>query len=106
MRIFIAAFVFIYGLSIAAQESNITIFEGEIFKSQEQEDKTYPVFRGCKKDLSFEETKKCTTNKILDYIKISFNYELADKAFPTDLTTQFQVEFVIYKKGKTEQISV
>lgn len=68
--------------------------------------KTYPVYRGCKKDLSFEETKKCTKEKILDYITVSFNYELADKLFPTDQSTQFYVEFTINKKGKTENINV
>ena len=69
-------------------------------------DKTYPIYRGCDKDLSFEETKKCTTEKIIDYIKVSFNYELADKAFPTAKKTQFQVEFIINEKGKTEDINV
>lgn len=67
---------------------------------------TYPVYRGCKKDANFEETKKCTTDKIIDYIKVSFDYELADKVFPTELTTKFYVEFTINKKGKAEQINV
>ena len=74
--------------------------------AQEKEDATYPIYRGCEKDASFAETKKCTTEKIIDYITVSFNYELADKVFPTDLTTKFQVEFTINKKGKTEQINV
>lgn len=67
---------------------------------------TYPVYRGCNQELSFEETKQCTSDKIIDYFKVSFNYELAEKVFPTDLTTQFHVEFVINKKGRTEQINV
>ncbi|NRD21312.1 hypothetical protein HNV08_14740 [Winogradskyella eckloniae] len=70
------------------------------------EEKTYPVYRGCDKNLSFEETKKCTTEKIINYIKVSFNYELADKAFPTAKETQFQVDFIINEKGKTEEINV
>lgn len=69
-------------------------------------DKTYPIYRGCDKDLSFEETKKCTKERIIDYIKVSFNYELADKAFPTAKKTQFQVEFIINEKGKTEDVNV
>ncbi|WP_282031645.1 energy transducer TonB [Winogradskyella eximia] len=77
-----------------------------ILGAQEKQDATYPVYRGCKQELSFEETKKCTSDKIMDYIKVSFNYELADKVFPTDLTTKFHVEFTINKKGKTEQINV
>jgi len=64
------------------------------------------VYRGCDQELSFEETKKCTSDKIIDYIKVSINYELADKALPTALTTKFFVEFTINKKGRTEQINV
>ncbi|WP_179335673.1 energy transducer TonB [Winogradskyella costae] len=75
-------------------------------KKDEVVDATYPVYRGCHKELSFEETKQCTSDKIMDYIKVSFNYELADKVFPTELTTQFLVEFIINKKGKTEHINV
>ncbi|WP_296382497.1 hypothetical protein [Winogradskyella sp.] len=67
---------------------------------------TYPVYRGCEKNLSFEETKKCTTEKIIDYITVSFNYELAHRVFPIDLTTKFYVEFTINKKGRAEQINV
>ncbi|MBF8150200.1 hypothetical protein ITJ86_09845 [Winogradskyella sp. F6397] len=84
----------------------VVFFCGLLLNAQEKEDATYPVYRGCGKDLSFEETKKCSTDKILDYIKVSFNYELADKVFPTELNTNFQVEFTINKKGKTEQINV
>lgn len=84
----------------------ITFFCCLVIGAQEKQDATYPVYRGCKQDLSFEETKKCTSDKIMDYIKVSFNYELADKVFPTDLTTKFQVELTINKKGKTEQINV
>lgn len=67
---------------------------------------TYPVFRGCDRNLSFEDTKKCTTEKIIDYIKVSFDYILADKVFPTEETTKFFVEFQINEKGKTEHINV
>ncbi|REE08025.1 hypothetical protein DFQ09_10986 [Winogradskyella pacifica] len=75
-------------------------------KNDQITDVTYPVYRGCSEELSFEQTKQCTSDKIIDYLKVSFNYELADKAFPTDLTTKFFVEFVINKKGRTEQINV
>jgi len=91
MKLFVFVMSFLCSLSLSAQE---------------REDGTYPVFRGCKQELSFEETKKCTSDKIMDYIKVSFNYELADKVFPTDLITEFFVEFTINKKGKTEQINV
>lgn len=77
-----------------------------INKKPETVNATYPVYRGCKKNASFMETKKCTTEKIIDYIKVSFDYELADKVFPTDLTTKFYVEFTINKKGRAEKINV
>jgi len=84
----------------------MTFFCGLCVSAQDIENATYPVYRGCSKDLNFEETKQCTSDKIIDYIKVSFNYELADKVFPTALTTKFLVEFTINKKGKTEQINV
>ncbi|MBU2929165.1 hypothetical protein [Winogradskyella psychrotolerans] len=83
-----------------------TFLCGVLLSAQEKEYITYPVYRGCHQELSFEETKQCTSDKIIDYIKVSFNYELADKVFPTELTTQFHVEFTINKKGRTEQINV
>ncbi|GGW67800.1 hypothetical protein DFQ11_10464 [Winogradskyella epiphytica] len=67
---------------------------------------TYPVYRGCSKDLSYQETKSCTTEKIMDYIRVSFDYELAERVFPTEISTKFLVEFTINDKGKTEQINV
>jgi len=96
----------LFGLILSAQEKAVTLQELDSINNQKKKDKTYPVFRGCEKDASFEETKKCTTEKIIDYIKVSFDYELADKVFPTDLTTKFLVEFTINEKGKTEQINV
>ncbi|WP_417872922.1 energy transducer TonB [Xanthomarina gelatinilytica] len=65
----------------------------------------FPVFRSCDETLSYEALKECTTNKIKDYIKVSINYELADKLFPLDKSTQFLVSFTINKKGKAEQIT-
>ncbi|WP_178985865.1 energy transducer TonB [Winogradskyella helgolandensis] len=91
MRNFVIVIIFFCGLSLSAQE---------------MEDATYPVYRGCNQELSFKDTKQCTSDKIIDYLKVSFNYELADKVFPTELTTQFHVEFTINKKGRTEQINV
>ena len=65
----------------------------------------FPVFRGCNEDLSYENQKKCTSRKVSNFVKLSFNYELADKLFPQDRSTQFEVSFVINKKGKAEQIT-
>lgn len=65
----------------------------------------FAVYRGCNENLNYEVLKECTTNKVKDYLKVSIDYELADKLFPTDKTTQFLVSFTINKKGKAEQIT-
>lgn len=66
---------------------------------------TYPVYRGCHKEINYEDTKKCTTDKIADYIKVSFDYRMADRVFPTAESTSFQVDFLINEKGKTEHVN-
>lgn len=65
----------------------------------------FPVYKSCDETLSYEALKECTTNKIKDFIKLSVNYELADKLFPLDKSTQFLVSFTINNKGKTEHIT-
>lgn len=66
---------------------------------------TYPVYRGCDKEASNEELKKCSIKKIKDFIKLSFDYEMAERVFPLEQSTQFQVDFIINKKGKIEQVN-
>lgn len=68
-------------------------------------EKTFPLYRSCDPTLHYEALKECTTQKIMDYIKVSVNYELADKLFPLDKSTQFHVSFTINKKGKLENIT-
>ncbi|WP_299106793.1 hypothetical protein [uncultured Winogradskyella sp.] len=118
MKLFFISLVFLSGLLLcvqgkmfAKQVLNFKTTTEELVVNRSNEkiklfNKTYPVYRGCDKDLSFEDTKKCTTEKIINYIKVSFNYELADKAFPTAKKTQFHVDFVINEKGRTEEINV
>ncbi len=65
----------------------------------------YPQHRGCNENLNSEELQKCTTDKIIDFIKVSINDELVYKIFPQGKSTQFQVEFIINKKGKVEHIT-
>ena len=65
----------------------------------------FPVYKNCDETLNYEALKECTTNKVADYIKVSVNYELADKLFPLDKSTQFMVSFTINKKGKAEKIT-
>ena len=65
----------------------------------------YPVFRNCSEDLTALDLKKCTTNKIIDFIHLKFNYELADKLFPSQNSTKFKVEFIVDKKGRVGNIT-
>ncbi len=65
----------------------------------------FPVFRSCKENLGNDYLKKCTIDKIINYIKVSFDTELASNLFPQKQSTKFKVEFVVNKKGKVEQVS-
>lgn len=67
---------------------------------------SFPVYKNCNEDLSYESQKRCTTEKIMNFIKLSFDIELADKLFPQDKSTQFKVDFIINKKGKVENVTV
>jgi hypothetical protein len=67
--------------------------------------KTYPIFRGCSENLSYEAQKVCSDQKIKDFIKMSFDYEMAERVFSTEKSTQFLVEFTINKQGKAENIN-
>lgn len=66
---------------------------------------SYPIYRSCSENLDYQGLKSCTTEKIINFIKLGFNYELADKLFPLDKSTQFLVEFTIDEKGKTKNIT-
>lgn len=65
----------------------------------------FPVYRSCSENLDYKNSKSCTTKKIIDFIKVSFDYEMADKAFPLEKSTRFKADFIINKKGKVEQIT-
>jgi hypothetical protein len=65
----------------------------------------FPVFRNCKENLGNDYLKGCTTEKIINFIKVSFDTELASDLFPQEQYTKFKVEFVVNKKGKVEQVN-
>jgi hypothetical protein len=65
----------------------------------------YPVFRNCKENLGNDYLRECTTEKIINFIKVSFDTELASNLFPQQQYTKFKVEFVVNKKGKIEQVN-
>lgn len=84
--------------------SGLAFSQDQILNEELNKDK-YPLYRGCDKTSNNEELKKCSQQKIMDFIKVKFDYEMADRLFPTDQYTQFQLDFVINKKGKIEQVN-
>ena len=73
--------------------------------TNDDKDFRYPVFRGCDEELSNAELKKCSKEKITTYIKMSYDLAIADAALPLEKSTQFQLEFIINKKGKVDQVN-
>lgn len=65
----------------------------------------FPVFRNCKENLGHDYLKNCTTEKIINFIKVSFDTELASDLLPQEQFTKFKVNFIVNKKGKVEQVS-
>lgn len=68
------------------------------------EDK-FPIYRGCDKTLSNKELKKCSTNKIKDFIKLSYDTKIASLAIPQGKSTKFLLSFVINEKGRIENVN-
>lgn len=65
----------------------------------------YPIYKGCTANISDEYLKKCSKEKIINFIKMSVDTELASQLFPTDTKTQFQIDFTISKKGNIKDIT-
>lgn len=66
---------------------------------------TFPLYRGCDKTLSFLDTRRCSIQKIKDFIKLSFDYDIANRALPLEKSTKFLVEFTIDKKGRVKNVN-
>lgn len=75
-------------------------------KDNSDENRTFPVYKGCDDELGYEALKKCTSEKIMDYVKVNTMIDDADKLFPTENSTQFQASFFIDTKGKIKNIKV
>lgn len=65
----------------------------------------FPVYRGCDKASTNDELKKCSQRKIMNFIKMSFDTEMASRVLPLERSTQFLLEFNINKKGKIEHVN-
>ncbi|WP_055434949.1 energy transducer TonB [Lacinutrix algicola] len=66
---------------------------------------SFPIHKRCDESLGLNSQRECTTQKIVDFIKMSVNMELADKLFPLEKSTKFQLDFIIDKKGKIKDIT-
>lgn len=75
-------------------------------EGRQESNKTNPIYSGCNEDLGYELLKKCTTERIMDFLKVSIDMEAVDKMFPMEKSTQFQANFVIDKKGAIKDIKV
>ncbi|WP_299890138.1 hypothetical protein [uncultured Lacinutrix sp.] len=65
----------------------------------------FPTHKRCDDNLDSKTLRDCTTEKIVNFIKLGVDLELADKLFPHDKSTQFQVDFIINKKGKVQDVT-
>ncbi|MGS2727598.1 hypothetical protein ACU8DI_13395 [Psychroserpens sp. BH13MA-6] len=65
----------------------------------------FPVYRGCDKESSNKELEACSKRKIMTFIQMSYDIELASRALPLEKSTQFLLEFTINKKGKIENVN-
>ena len=65
----------------------------------------YPVYRGCNRKSTNAELEACSKRKIMNFIKMSFDIEMASRALPLEQSTQFLLEFTINKKGKIENVN-
>lgn len=68
--------------------------------------KTFPRYRGCSEKLDYEALESCTTERIMDFVKVNTTIDEAERLFPTDRSTQFEANFVIDKKGQIKDIQV
>jgi hypothetical protein len=59
----------------------------ETAASKEKHIAIYPRFRGCVEDLSYEEARKCSEQKIVNFIKMRFDTEMESLAFPLNKST-------------------
>lgn len=96
MKHLVFSFAMLFGLLVFGQETT----------SAENDGLTkYPIFRGCDKTASNSELEACSKRKIMNFIKMSFDIEMASRAMPLEQSTQFLLEFTINKKGKIENVN-
>ena len=77
----------------------------EITPNRNEGKTRYPIYRGCDKEPTNSELEACSKRKITNFIKMSFDIEMASRALPTARSTQFLLEFTISKNGKIKNIN-
>ena len=91
--------IFFFFLSVTS------LFGQEVPENKNESTSKYPIFRGCDKESSNKALEECSKRKIMDFIKMSFDIEMASRVLPTEKSTQFLVEFTINKKGRIENVN-
>lgn len=82
-----------------------TLLFGQEGSNQNDASYKYPVYRGCDKESSNKALEDCSKRKIMTFIKMSFDIEMASRVLPLEQSTQFLLEFTINKKGKIENVN-
>ncbi|WCO02105.1 energy transducer TonB [Psychroserpens ponticola] len=77
----------------------------EITPNKNEGKTRYPIYRGCDKEATNLELEACSKRKIMNFIKMSFDIEMASRALPQAKSTQFLLEFTISKNGKIKNIN-
>ncbi|WP_452221822.1 energy transducer TonB [Lacinutrix salivirga] len=66
---------------------------------------TFPLHKKCSAKLDTESLKICTKDRIKNFIKSSFDIDIAATALPQAKSTKFLVTFDINKKGKVTNVN-
>lgn len=81
------------------------LFGQESTENQNEDSSKYPVYRGCDKESSNKALEDCSKRKIMTFIKMSFDIDMASRVMPLEQSTQFLLEFTINTKGKIEHVN-
>ena len=82
-----------------------SLFSQENTENKPEDSSKYPVYRGCDKESTNKALEECSKEKIMNFIKMSFDIDMASRVMPLEQSTQFLLEFTINKKGKIENVN-
>ena len=81
------------------------LFSQENTEDKPEDSSKYPVYRGCDKESTNKALEECSKEKIMNFIKMSFDIDMASRVMPLEQSTQFLLEFTINTKGKIENVN-